>query len=63
MKRVAVSYSEIARLAKIARTEGICVEITRGETTIKLYPLGAQDAEVAELDRELEEFDKIHGYI
>ena len=62
MKRIAVSHTELARLAKIARTEGICVEIIRGDTTIKLYPVDARNAEEEELDRELDDFDRRHGY-
>ncbi|HEY0960660.1 MAG TPA: hypothetical protein VGE05_15510 [Novosphingobium sp.] len=62
MKRDTISQAELTRLAKIARTEGICVEIKRGDTTIKLYPMSAVNAETAELDRELEDFKKLHGY-
>jgi hypothetical protein len=62
MKRPTISQTELTRLAKIARTEGICVEISRGDMTIKFYPLSDNDAEIAELDRELREFDKLHGY-
>lgn len=62
MKKSTISQPELTRLAKIARTEGICVEINRGNTTIKLYPMDAKSAEEAELDRELAQFDKRHGY-
>jgi hypothetical protein len=63
MARTTIKQADLIRLAKIARMESICVEISRGDTTIKLYPLSTKDAETAELDRELEEFDRHHGYL
>lgn len=57
-----ISKAELTRLAKIARDEGICVEITRGATTIKLYPVSGASCEEMQLDRELNEFDRRHGY-
>lgn len=62
MKRSSISQAELTRLAKISRAEGICIEITRGDTNIKLYPMSEKDAEIAMLDRELDEFDKRQGY-
>ncbi|MCF3642996.1 hypothetical protein LXM94_23825 [Rhizobium sp. TRM95111] len=49
------------QLVKIVRTEGIFVEIKRGETTINLYPLSTKDAAEAALDREMDVWAKKHG--
>lgn len=38
MKRAGISQSELTRLAKIVRNEGVNVEIVHGETIVKITP-------------------------
>ena len=65
-KVAAFTKAELARFAEVATAKNATFEIRRGGTVIRVSPQRdlppIDDSEESRLARELEEFDKKHGY-
>lgn len=61
-RRPSLTQVELSRLSKVAKKEGVAIDIIEAGRTIRIYPTPDVDREEDDLDRELEAFKKLHGY-